>query len=395
MMNHNNKKNYMQLGFVLLTVVIFLLTYLVYNSSFNVFQAYVFQHDIRFSIFTGLDVRSSRIIVLIMGLCLLKNWQDLNHQRYLILMLLLMLSFILIFSVSLKTFAFFSALSRVVFYLTEPWRQLYVYPPLRATIEGIAMGLTGLVGLGSIAVENILANNLVPYQYVGGVIFLCLLFFLVLSKKLVDSEQVNVTQNPVRIWDLISKNSHVFFACFIAGVNVGMFNFSYILAHAVLPHIDPKYYQYDLYIGSIIGPIIIGIVADKKGIFSLIILSSITLIVCAFMSFMFFEIHLQMPYIYYAIAFLEGALGAGLATLSISLVGARLRFQGVFRAFALANIFYGAGIALSGRVEESFFYSFGIYKLVIGIVSSIFLAMLCYFLYREKIQEKNSGMLNH
>lgn len=375
-----------RLLFVWLTSVIFLAAYFIFVSTGNVFQNYAFEHHLDRHIFPYMNIVAMRISTVLIALCLLNTLQSIEYQRYFILALLFFLGVGLLVPLSLTSYSIVSGLSQVIFSLTEPWRQLYAPPALRATIEGITEGLTGVFDLTGMSIERRWSHHLALFHYVAPIVITLMIVFWQLTRKLKYVTISKITQTPQSLSDLFTKHPYIFIACLFGGINESIFSYTFILGKEALPHFSPQYYQCALYAGSIIGPILMGRLADKRGIFLICLISGISLTVIkmltAFFSLPFNAIF--QPYPHYILAFIEGGLSASIWVLSVAFVGERLRTRGIFRAFAMSNIFFGLGCLIGGRFYEYFSFSFMQTELSIGMLNIILMILFWFFFKHEQ-----------
>ena len=182
---------------------------------------------------------------------------------------------------------------------------------------------------------------------------------------------------------LIVQNPYVFILCLLGGVNEGVFNFGYIFGKETLRDMPPQYYQYVVSIGGMIGPILFGALADKKGIFFMTIFLSAILILANFSFVAFVLTHVQHPIFYYVTAFVESAMAMSLVTLGVALVGERLKLKGIFRAFTLSNLFFGLGIIIASRIVQLTTPSFLAFKFCTGSINVILVGLLIYYYVQD------------
>jgi len=380
----NNKSKKLRLSFVTLTSVIFLVGYFVFNATDNVFQIYVPQHHLSYELFAKLNIRSGRWAFIIMAVCLLKSFQNLTYQRYLMLALLTTLLFFLLASISLETYPYISAISNAIYCLTEPWRQLYVPSALRGSVEGITESLTGVIDLSVIGIEARWEKHLGRFHSLIIVIAICFLFFWLLTILLEKNVRMQSTQHTTKIVDLIVQNPSIFIFCGLGGINEGMYSYVYIFAEEALASMPPQYYQYICAISGIIGPVVLGMIADKKGFFSVAIFSAISLMICKFIYVVLMFSQITSPMAYYTTVFFESAFATSVVALSITLIGDRLNNQGIFRSFTLSNIFFGVGMLITARLEGWTSPSLWKMKLTMGCVNGVLIAVILYFYRQEK-----------
>jgi hypothetical protein len=378
------KKN-RRLLFAWFTSIVFLAAYFIFISSANVFQVYAIDHKFSSDMFPSASIFAMRLSLFITLLCTLKSFQNLNRQHFLMLLLLLLLLIVLLMPLSFNSYPAMAGLSNAIFDLTEPWRQFYAPPALRATIEGVTEGLTGIIDLSSVAIEQHWSVNLSLYHYVATIFVFLLVFFWMLARKL-ENTKFSAQQKSVAsisIGKLLRKYPYIFLACLFGGINTAIFNYTLFLIKANAPQLHAQNYQYSIYLGSIIGPIIIGRLADKKGIFSTLMYLSVLLILLRSTILTSFELKFFAFAGFYIGSFFLGALTASVWTLTVSLVGERLRSQGIFRAFAISNIFFQIGFIIASRVYQHFDSPFHIVKLSLLFVDIVLVAIIRHFYKKE------------
>ncbi len=377
--------------FVVLTCVIFLSAYLAYMYVANIFQVYVYDEHLSAIFIPSANIRAQRLSLLVFILCMLKSLQNLERQRWLMLISMACLIIAVAIPTTVKSYPFIPGFSSVVLDLTEPWRQLFVPPAWRATIEGITEGLTGFIDISSIMTENHLIYRLFHYNHHAGIIYTLILaaLFAKLTQKL-DGDSLEIKQKPKSIKSLFTEYPYIFILALFSGLNTGIFSYTYILAKEALPTLPAQYYQSCIYAGSIFGPMIVGRIADKKGIFLTIVWVGALMVPVKILSASFFLMQLSSSVIYYIPAGLEGALAVSLWTLSLSLVGERLRIYGIFRAFALSNLTFSIGMLMASRFYEFFIASFFQTKLMMGFADLFIIGLLIYFYKKYSKIDKNA-----
>lgn len=372
-----------QMGFVILTSLIYLLGYAVFVFSNNVFQYDITSLHLDVHLFPHLGMTATVITMGVLLLCFLERFQNLNYQFTLISALVLVLMLI---PVTIDTFPVISGFSNAVYNLTEPWRQLYVPPAIRATMEGITTGVTGMLSVRSVRLESYWAIELVRYRYAVVIIGIGMIVFWWLKESLKNSElKEALTQKPETSLRLVVKYPYIFIICFISGLDQGLFNYSYFLGQEILPAATISSFQYIIYISSIISPILIGRLADKYGIFLMILSASILLTGCKWVNSAMAFMQVTTPIYYLVITGLEAGLTSCLWMLSASLIGERLRTKGIFRSFALSNIAFASGLFFCGIVYNYFSGHFAWTKFWMGIVNAVLIATFSWlYVKREK-----------
>lgn len=378
-----------RLVFVVFTSIVFFVTYFISSSMDNDFQTYAFSHHFNPREFPHMNVIALRISIFLMALCALKKFQSLKIQRSFMLVLMLCLIIGLSMPISLDTYPYITGVSRIIFSLTEPWRQLYVPPAFRATIEGATEGLCGIFDLSSVALEYSWSRNLGRYHYFILLIVILFIVFWQLARTLEYSETRRINQTPDSIWALIKLHPYIFIVCFFGGFSEGIFDYTFLLSKEVLPDFSPRAYQYTLYLGGILGPILIGRLADKKGIFFMTVVTGFLVTLCKFVSSLLCLIHTPVLNAYYVVAFIEGGLAASIWMLSVAIVGERLRNKGIFRAFAISNVAFGIGSTVAGSVYTLFADSFLKTKLGIGCIDLMIMGLIWHYHKNDRPVEKN------
>lgn len=364
---------------------IFLIAYFVFISSANIFDNYSITHNFKSTVFPSASIMGVRMTLFITILCTLKSFQNLNWQYFLMFTLIALLLAVFVMPISFHSYPLIAGLSNAIFDLTEPWRQLFAPPPIRATIEGITEGLTGIIDLTSIGVESGWSQHLSQYQYVFSISVALLLLGWIFTRKM-ESLKFSIQERNIvstSILKLLKEYPYIFIACLFGGVNMAIFNYVFFLIKTFDPTLPAKHFQFFVYIGSIIGPIIIGRIGDKKGIFFTMLCAGLLLIIVksiilAFIGahYMFFGIHI--------FSLLLGGLSSSIWALTVAIVGERLRSQGIFRAFAISNIIFEIGFITASRVYEHFGDSFHPIRLLIVFIDSILLIILYSFYKKEK-----------
>lgn len=376
----------LEIKFLFVISIILCLAYAIFISSVNVFQNYTYVHHIDQSIYAGHTLMSFRLMTFIIALNLLSKFQDMNYQRILISMLIIIL---LVIPVSLTTYPIISAFSNAVVELAKVWLQLYVPSPVRATFAGALSGAGSLIKIRSTTIEKHWAEAVSHKYIIASIMTVFLFFFWKLTLKFQAIK--NIDDSPKLPFESISRlllnHPYVFFASFVIGFNSAMLYYSFLLGQAALPGQPAQIYQYILYSGGIISPVIIGRIADKYGISLIIIYAIFILTLCKFINVTLAFVHCTNPVYYYIVVFIEAGLASGLPALGISLVGQKMRLNGVFRSFALSSIIINTGILAYNRIYVIFSYSFLSTKMAIGVVNILFLFLLWYF-YKQNNQNK-------
>ncbi|MDP3705034.1 MAG: hypothetical protein Q8R24_03890 [Legionellaceae bacterium] len=375
----------LQILFVILIFIIILFSYGIFISSTNFFQKYISTQHLDVSVYTKLSNTSFRLMTLIMILTLLTKFQQLNYQR--VLMAVLMLS-LLIVPVSMETFPIISACSNALNRLGEAWFQIFVPVSLRGTLTGIMGGLTGLINLRSIGIEEAAWNFLIHREHaISIILIISFFFFWYVTVKLdnLNIEKDTKKLDPISIMHLMVKYPYIFLTCFLIGFNGGMFYYTINLISEVLPNQQPQTYQYVIYTSGIISPLFIGRLADKCGIAFMVICSIVTLIISSFMSVGLALLKVNIPILFYLLAFIKGGVASSLWALGYALIGENLRNKGVFRSFSISTIVINIGIIVYGRVYAKFSDSFELTQLFVGLINLIVFCLLC-FTYKNQLQ---------
>ncbi len=287
---------------------------------------------------------------------------------------------------SFTSYPAMAGFSNAIFDLTEPWRQFFAPPGLRATIEGVTEGLTGVIDISTVALEQSWSHHLSRYHYIAPIFLLLLLFFWILGRKLVHAKFATHQQDiiPKSILQLLKQYPFIFIACLFGGINTSIFNYTLFLIKSNAPHVAVQNYQYSIYLGSIIGPIILGRIADKKGIFNTLIYSSIMLIIIRSFIMGFLELHITSFHGCYVLTFFVGCLTATIWTLIVSLVGERLRNQGIFRSFAISNIIFQIGFIIASNIFRYYNSPFHITKFLLLFIDIVLVSIMWNFYKKDK-----------
>ncbi len=380
--NKMNNKNNDRLRFIAIIIAIYWASYFGYIVMANVTQSYIFQQHLDPQRYPWLNIIALRMALLVTLLNLLTSFQAIHRQRSLLIVIMALLVAGLCLPFSLNSYPFVSALENLCEIFMSPWLQLYVPPAFRATISGISTGFTGIFDLSSTLMENNWRNYLAPYYRLAGILLVLLILFWHFSGKKQLQTLIKTKQTPRSFYYIVTKHFYIFIAFLFAGLNLSIFNYTFLLAKEVLPHAAAQYYQNALYIGSIIGPIIAGRLADKKDIFFILMLSASFLIVIKLIEAAIFKITLPTSIPYYFLAFIEGGLAPSVATLGAALIGERLRTQGIFRSFALSSLFFNVGSLLAGRIYQFGATSFFLTKITMAS-GDIILVLLLWLFYQK------------
>lgn len=378
-----HKENKYRLQMVVLISILYWIAYFTSVTMGNVFQDYAIAHHFNSDLYPRMQIVALRVSFVVLFLCLLKQLQSIKFQRCLLIVAMSLLVIELVLPLSLKLYPFMLGIQGVIVLLTDPWLQLYVPPALRATIGGLSVGLTGILDLSSVMIESDWSQHPYRYHVLAIVFFFILIWFWRVSNKKELKTSDEIKQSPTSIRILLTKHTYIFIAFLFGGLNTSIFSYTYLVAKEVLPHFAAQNYQYVLYIGAIIGPIVIGRVADRKGIFFITIVSACLLVMCKLVEACFFELSVNTPIIYYVLAFIGAGLAVGASTLALSLVGERLLTQGIFRAFAISNLFFDVGCLMAGRIYEYFAGTFFLTELSMIFVD-IFLILFLWKAYKKQ-----------
>lgn len=370
-----------RLLFVIVIVFIYWATYFSYASMANVAQDYVVQHQLDPKLYPWFTIIAARVSLVATALCMLGSLQAINRQRWILIALLAALAIFLCIPFTVDLYPFISGLESIISMLIKPWLQLCIPLALRATISGLSTGATGIFDISSVIMEDSWVAHLSRYRYLAIIFAVLLIFFWRLSHQSTHNKHSpSLRQTPKSLKFLLIHHPYVFIAFFFSGVNCCIFDYTLILAKGALPNASPENYQYAMYLGGIFLPIGLGILADKKSIFMVMLGSAIALIVINFITAFSFKLSVNTTSIYLILAFIEGGLAISATTLSNSLVGERLRTQGIFRSFAMSGILFDIGNIFSGRIYEFCANSFFAIKICIGLINIVLIALLwkCY-----------------
>lgn len=379
--NNKLKAAHRRLLFVIVIVFIYWATYFAYASMGNVVQDYAVQHNLDPKLYPWLTIIAARVSLLATALCMLGSLQAIHRQRWVMIGLLAALAIFLCIPFTVHLYPFISGLESIIATLIKPWLQLYIPPALRATISGLSMGLTGVFDISSAHMEDSWMTHLSRYRYLAILFVILLLLFWRLSHQSGGNKHTpSLHQTPKSLKFLLTQHPYIFIAFFFSGVNCCIFDYTFTLAKEALPNAPAENYQYALYLGSIFLPIGLGVLADKKNIFTVMLGSAVALIAINFITAFCFKFSVTTTSVYLILAFIEGGLAVSATTLSGSLIGERLKTQGIFRSFAMSGILFDIGSLFSGRIYEFCANSFFATKIGIGLINVILITLLwkCY-----------------
>lgn len=375
-------KDKASLSFIFLLAIIYWMAYFTVVSMGNVFQAYIFEHHLSPALYPELNIMAFRIALLGTVLMYLKRLQSIQSQRWLFIFVVLLLALGLSMPISLGLYPFITGLERIVTSLIQPWIQLFVPAAFRATVSGTIMGGTGVLDFLSAMIETSWSWHLSRYHYLTIFFGVAMILFWRLSYT--EEKRINIVekQSPQNLSTLLTQHPYIFIACFLGGLNTAIFGYTFLLAKEVLPQMSTQDYQYMLYLGGIIGPIVVGRLADKKGIFRMLIFFACWLVVNKLLQALCITIS-SKPAAYYITAFMESGLAVSVSTLGLALIGERLKTQGIFRAFAVSNVFFYVGNLAASRIYKYFVDSFFLTNLSMGLVNIFFILLLWKFYHKE------------
>ncbi len=379
-MTNFNKEERTRFFFAIINSLIILLGYVIYINASNLFQVHFSErHDL--AEYARLSIFGSLVTGAIMMVSFLKKMQRLYYQRFLLGVLILVL---LVLPVSIYTYPMISGLSYATLNLANAWRQLYVPNVVRGAITGITTGLTGIIDLNSIEIEYSWAKDIVRYHYVLASLVVCLFLFWRLSLKL-NNTKITIEQEKIKIeslYTVIKKYPYVFLCCFLGGFNETIFYYTYILGGEALPNLPITTYQYIFCFGGIVVPMITGFIADRFGMFRMLIATILILVICKLFDAIlaFSGITLAIPY--YITAFIEAGLSS--SSLSLALLGESLAAKGVFRLMAFGVMLLSFGAACCSYCYGQFIGSFVLTKLCMSIINIFFVGLILY-LYSRRV----------
>lgn len=373
------------LAFVLITCLMFEAAYAIFTMIENIAQSFIIAHHINDAKYPALNVLASRVLTLFMLICLLKRFQQLKYQRILMSISLILLILLLFIPISSQTYPFISGISSAIFNLTEPWRQLFVPPAIRTTVEGFTEGLTSAFDLLGVFVEKDWSPAKHDYRYIAACLSIILVLFWWLSPSIAPIKSTAHSQSTVLLLkNLFVQYPYIFVASFLAGFNETIFSYSAIIAHEILPSIPGKTYQNIIYISGFLMPILVGPLADKYGIYLSLIVVSIGIMFIKLITMLLLSAHVTTFLFYYITVFFEAGFCASLWTLDAALLGERLRYVGIFRSFAICNIVFSLGVRLASRLYEWFSFSFITIQLTMALICATGIGILGWFYWREK-----------
>lgn len=379
-----------QLAFIACISILYIMSYSVYAYADNLVQFFIFKHHLSINEYPNLYLISMSLIAIIMGICIFKKFQQLNYQRYVLTILILSLIFI---PSTLKTFPVISAFSDSILTLSGAWYQFYAPPAVRATIAGINSGILSVIDLRSIEVESHLHMVLIIYRYVILSLLVCLIFFWKYSLALKDAPITTKQMRapPEKVFKLLINYPYIFIIAIFCGFNGAIFYFSYFLGKEIIPTPDLKTYQYCMCIGSIFTPMIVGRIADKNGIFRTFLWIGGCLALIKLVSGILFMFSIKSNMVYYILVFIEAGLAGSLWSIESSLMGEKLCSKGIFRAFAISNLFYSLGGSIASRVYDLCAPSFQLTKISFTCIDILLLLLIFYCSKNKKLSMPNQN----
>ncbi|KTD11931.1 hypothetical protein Lgra_1389 [Legionella gratiana] len=364
---------------VLVTCAIYLITWFITSATSNVIQATVIQQHAASQTFPVVRHFASVLFTFLLVLSCLKLFQKIHYQRLLMIVVLCVLIGLIAKSVSLQTYSFISAFGNYALNLSEAWRQLFVHPAWRSTVEGILTGLGMVVNLRAIGIEEAWMVHIEAFDRFLYILGGLLILFWYFSKNSTLA-QPDAPQTTFSFKILFTSYHYLFVLTFLSGFNEGLLSFIPTIAHQVLPDKPIKYYQYAACFGGIIGPMIMGRFGDRLGILYMLFVTTGLLLLCHFLDMLLLQRSGSFIRIYYGTIFLEAAMIVCLISLTTALIGERLRTHGIFRVFALANLIASLGTTISMRLKIITADSLFTYKIMI-ITINIFLIGMSAILY--------------
>lgn len=366
---------------VVVTCAIFLITWFITSAASNVIQSTVIQEHANPDTFPIARHLAAVLFTSLLALCCLKIFQKVHYQRLLMIVVLCLLIGFIAKSLNLHTYPFISALGNCALNLSEAWRQLFVHPAWRSTLEGILECLGMLLNLRAIDIQKVWMVHIEAFNrfiYVLGGLLLLFWYYSKSSKMTHPDEPQTTFSFKV----LFMKYHFLFLITFLSGFNESVLSFIPTIAYQILPNKPIVYYQYAAYSGGIIGPLIMGRLGDRLGILQMLFVTTGLLLLGHLLDVFLLQRHSSFFRLYYATIFLETAMMICLISLNTALIGERLRAYGMFRVFALANLIASLGTTISMRVRIITADSLLAYKTTI-IIINIFLITMSVILYKR------------
>ncbi|ETO92721.1 hypothetical protein [Legionella oakridgensis] len=371
---------------VLVTCAIYLITWFITSAASNVMQATVIQQHAEPYIFPIVRHVASVLFTFLLALSCLKWFQKIHYQRLLMIFVLCLLIGLFAKSLSLQTYPFISALGNYALNLSEAWRQLFVHPAWRGTIEGILGGLGTVVNVRAIGIQEAWMVHIEAFDrflYILGGLLILFWYFSKNSKL----AQPNEPQTTFSFKTLLANYHYLFMLTFLSGFNEGFLSFIPTIAHQALPDKPTLYYQYAACAGGVIGPMIMGRLGDRLGILRMLFVTTGLLLLGNLLDMLLLQESIPFIRLYYVTVFLETAMVICLVSLTTALIGERLRTHGIFRVFALANLIAAVGTTISMRLKIITADSLFAYKAMISTVD-IFLITVSAILWRISLKHQ-------
>jgi len=314
--------------------------------------------------------------------------QNVYRQRYLLLLLLLVMGVLLLdFSSGSLRWVLLKICSKGISGLASAWRQLLVPPAYRGILEGINSTFLALIGFGTIATQNFLAKNPWIYVYFGGGF---LVLFVVFFQKTKNALSEIPSPLPMGILDFLKQNKELPLLVVFAGINNRLFNYAYTLGEDISHGIEVNTYQYALQIGSVLFPLMIGRIADKAGLLRVTIWVCWGTLLCKVMALVFVGLPSVPWSLYFGSKLLAGGFACSIGFLPYCLAGNKFAKLGIFRAMGVLTPFAILGASLADGVYSVGLGHYNSYPITMAGLLLLDSALLFWVL--KVIKSKTQGL---
>lgn len=390
-------KTHLQYIFIFISIAILLISYTFLLVGTNLFQ-WVSEHINNPNTYASQSLKSVLVIMLILTPNLFDSFQKTYYQ--LGLMSVLMVTFLFL-HVTPTNYFLFLGIIRTLYVLNQAWIQIYVPSHIRATISGLVLSITGLIDLRGTMLQSAWDSDITKAHILRWILFCLFLVFLYCAHQLHLDRRTKSTNTPPKKlgsvsqwyqqWGIKTKKNYqnirlviqsypmLCIAFFLVGLDTTIVYYSYTIAKIALPHASPEAFQYAVYLGATILPVLIGPIADRHGIRLTFMITVALITVFTFVSAMLPYLKTVHPFLYDITAFLESGFAAAGCALTYSLLGSMFSTSNLFRALTIGLFINYIGSYLYGWIYYQFSDSFSTIKFINASVNLFCLLLFFYF----------------
>lgn len=373
-------QNHTMVALNLATMAVCIVLYKFLSEGLQAYGAHTYRStDFFVTIYSNASLMSLSIILL----CLWKKMHSYHSQRILLLILLGALAAFLTFPVrTFGTSVLF--LSDIIMNILEPWRQAFVFPQYRAMVEVMQVAIEGVIQV--LIYYSVSDYFFIKYvgqlKYFSGIILILFFNFIwYLNYFKTFPARSEATDHQLKLRALIQANLDVFLLAVIAGFAISAQVFDHTYVENIPKYINNKYIAISFMSGGIFLPLIIGHLADKKGIAAIAFKASLLLIVLKFISALgsSFIVVPVLPATFGI--FIAGGVSQILPALNVALVGHRFSTLRLFAAWALSTLFIHLGEIMAAQVYDvsfGMYHSFALTQFITGICMLLMLLGVWY-----------------